>query len=76
MIEFTPEAVREMLWREMKKRPGKPLSQRELAVQIGVSLPFLNSTLAGAREPQGKILEFLGLERVSRYRRTVDKTND
>ena len=68
MKQYTADQVRTMLWDTMKDTDAKPLSQKDLAKQIGVSLPFLNSTLNGAREPQGKVVEFLGLERVVIYR--------
>lgn len=68
MKQFTSDQVRKMLWDIMKDSEGKQTSQRELAKQIGVSVPFLNSTLKGHREPQGKILDFLGLETVVAYR--------
>jgi ribosome-binding protein aMBF1 (putative translation factor) len=64
---FTADEVREMLWSAMKAQPGRPLTQKELAGMIGVSLPFLNDILRGKREPSGKVLEFLKLERVVRY---------
>lgn len=53
-----------------KRQPHHPWTYRtqaELAAAIGVSLPFLNDTLLGKREPSGKVLEFLKLERVVRY---------
>lgn len=68
MKQFTPDQVRKMLLDSMKVRRGKSISQKELAQEIGVSPPFLNSILMGAREPQGKVLEFLGLERIVAYR--------
>lgn len=44
-------------------------TQKELAEEIGVSQAFLSDVLAGHREPTGKILDYLGLERVTVYRR-------
>lgn len=68
MTEHTAEQVRDMLWRVIKSQPGRPLTQKELASKIGVSLPFLNDILRGNREPSGKVLTFLGLEKVVIYR--------
>jgi len=68
MKSYTSDQVRKMLWDRMKDTPAAAISQRQFAKQIGISVPFLNSTLKGVREPQGKILEFLGLERVVAYR--------
>ena len=65
MKTFSADQVRQMLRSHMK---NLSLNQRELAEQIGVSAAFLSSTLTGAREPQGKILEFLDLEQVVAYR--------
>lgn len=66
---YTADQVRKMLWDIMKDTDGKQVSQRDMAKQIGVSVPFLNTLLTGKREPQGKILDFLGLERVVGYRK-------
>lgn len=42
-------------------------SQRNLAKKIGVSAAFLNDIILGKREPSGKPLDYLELERVVRY---------
>jgi transcriptional regulator with XRE-family HTH domain len=68
MTEHTSDQVRDMLWGVIKSQPGRPLTQKALAAKIGVSLPFLNDILRGFREPSGKVLTFLGLERVVTYR--------
>jgi hypothetical protein len=46
-------------------------SQKALAAQIPCSEPYIAMVLNGHREPGPKVLEFLGLERVTRvsYRR-------
>lgn len=69
---FTPQEVREQLWALVrdKRHPHHPWTYRtqaELANAIGVSAPFLNEILNGNREPSGKVLDFLKLERVVRY---------
>jgi hypothetical protein len=71
--ELTADQVRERLWSLVrdKRRPGHPWTYRtqtELAKAMDVSLPFLNDILNGNREPSGKVLEFLKLERVVMYR--------
>lgn len=68
MKEYTADEVRGMLWKRMKETNGAPLTQKALAVEIGVSTPFLNDILNDKREPSGKVLTFLGLERVVTYR--------
>ena len=68
MKEYTAEQVREMLWKRIKDTDGAPLTQKALATTIGVSLPFLNDILNDKREPSGKVLTFLGLERIVTYR--------
>ena len=42
-------------------------SQRALAKQIGVSPTFLNDIILGKREPAGKVVSFLGLQRRVTY---------
>jgi transcriptional regulator with XRE-family HTH domain len=69
---FTAQEVREQLWALIrnKRQPHHPWTYRtqsELARAMGVSLPFLNDILNRNREPSGKVLEFLMLERVVRY---------
>jgi len=43
-------------------------TQKALAEAIGMSPQALNGIMRGKREPTGKLLAFLGLERVVRYR--------
>lgn len=52
------------------------LDQAGLAGAIGVSPPFLNAVLQGTKEPAGKILGYLGLERVVLYRKVKRKIAD
>lgn len=66
--DLTAAEVREKLWKYIKAGNGQPRTQKEVAAEIGVSLPFLNDILHGNREPSGKPLKFLGLERVVTYR--------
>ena len=67
--EFTAEQVREKLWTAIdpRRRPGRH-TQLTLATAIGVSASFLCDVMHGRREPTGKVLEYLGLERVVVYR--------
>jgi hypothetical protein len=62
---YTAAAVRAML-REEAKYEG---SQRALAKLIGCSATFLSDILCGKREPAGKVIAWLGLERHVTYRR-------
>ena len=67
--DLTSEQVRKRLWGLIRPAPGPyRRTQLGLAQEIGVSLPFLNDILHGKREPSGKVLEYLGLERVVTYR--------
>lgn len=57
-------SVRALLWRHVEREGG----QRALARKIGVSPTFLNDILREKREPAGKVVSFLGLERVVSYK--------
>jgi transcriptional regulator with XRE-family HTH domain len=48
---------------------GEVKTQKDLAVRIGISPSYLNGVMKGKREPAGKLLDFLRLERVVSYRR-------
>lgn len=63
--QYTSEQVVEQLRKCMAL---ESLNQTELARAIGVSVPFVNDILKGKRAPSGKILTYLGLERVVVYR--------
>ena len=52
----------------MLKRKVGGDTQRAASLWIGVSYQHLNDVLSGKREPAGKILTALGLERVVSYR--------
>ena len=54
---------------ELREKAEYEGSQRKLAKLIGVSAAFLNDILLGKREPSGKPVAFLGLERHVDYRR-------
>lgn len=68
MPDYTSDEVRQLLWQHIKATPTAPLTQKALADKIGVSTPFLNDILQKKREPSGKVLEFLKLERIVTYR--------
>lgn len=61
-------SVRVLLWQHVRKEG----SQRALARKIGVSPTFLNDILLEKREPAGKVVTFLGLQRVVTYIRAAD----
>lgn len=67
--EFTAKQVRDRLWVKIdpRRRPGRH-TQMSLAAAIGVSASFLSDVMHGRREPTGKVLKYLGLERVVVYR--------
>lgn len=52
----------------LQKRQGKR-SQKELAIELGVSPQYLSDVLNERKEPGSGILDPLGLERVVTYRR-------
>lgn len=62
---LTAEQVRRLLKREQNGD-----TQKDFANKIGVSPPHLCDVLAGKREPSGKVLEYLKLERIVGYART------
>lgn len=69
MRELTSKQVVKKLWAYIEPEPGPDqCNQKQLAARIGVSQPFLNDILHAKREPSGKVLKFLGLERVVKYR--------
>lgn len=52
----------------LKKRQGEK-SLTVFAKEIGVSLVYLWDVVHGNRNPTGKILDYLGVEKVITYRR-------
>ncbi len=57
--------VLEMLRQQVTFRQN----QSQLAAQIGISPAMLNAVLHGKKAPGGAIEKFLGVERISVYRR-------
>lgn len=49
-------------------------SQRALARKIGVSPTFLNEIIRETRNPTGKVLAYLGLERIVTYQRISERS--
>ncbi len=47
---------------------GEKHGQRGLAKRIGVSGAFLNQIISGKKQPSGKVLKYLHLEKVNAYR--------
>lgn len=68
VTEYTSDQVREMIWAHMKDGAGPPMTQKDLAAKMGISSAFLCDILRGNREPQGKVLDYLHLDRVVTYR--------
>lgn len=64
--DFTATHVRQMLRAYMG---ANDLTQTSLAKKIGISTPYLNDILLEKREPQGKVLDWLKLQRVVVYKR-------
>jgi hypothetical protein len=50
---------------------ARKTSQRRLSKEIGCSVQFLNAILRGHKEPSGKPVAFLGLERAVIYRKVT-----
>lgn len=48
-------------------------SQSALAKKIGCSRAFLNDIILGKREPSGKVLTYLGLQRRVSYERLSER---
>lgn len=77
-VDYTTDQVRNLLWAMVQDKRTPQIkarfrTQAALARAIGVSLPFVNDILNAKREPAGKVLEFLGVERVVTYRKQVGK---
>lgn len=51
---------------ERKKEVG---SYRKMSFEMGVSPAFLSRVLHGDSHPSSTVLEYLGLERITRYRK-------
>jgi hypothetical protein len=68
--------IRQMLW-DLVDDPRRPMvrarfsTQAALADAIGVSQAHLSATLTGKKPLGGRILDFLGIEQVTIYRRKV-----
>ena len=53
--------------KQLETAAAKAGSQRALAIEIGVSAAYVSDILAGKREPFGRVLDYLGLERKVGY---------
>jgi transcriptional regulator with XRE-family HTH domain len=69
-MDLTAVQVRERLRLMMSTHD---LDQKAISAAIGVSQQYVSDVLTGRREPAGKILEYLKLERVVFYRSTERK---
>lgn len=58
--------------REMLRKRLKDATQRAIAEDIGVTEGLLSHVLVGRRPPNGKVLEYLGLEKFVSYRKKLD----
>lgn len=47
----------------------KSISQAEIARRVGIKPPLISNVLRGKARPSGKLLRWLGFERVIVYRR-------
>jgi transcriptional regulator with XRE-family HTH domain len=65
--QLTAAQIRSLLRERISALQGD--RQQTLAAEIGVSRSFLSDVLNERREPTGKVLEYLGFERVVTYRR-------
>jgi len=66
-VMLTATQLRSMIRAKITVLCGR--RQKIMASSIGVSESFLSDVLAGRREPTGKILDYLGYERVVSYRK-------
>jgi hypothetical protein len=64
--------TREQLLIFLRAECAKEGSQKDWAKAHGMSAVYVSDVLAGRREPAGKLLEALGVERVISYRRAQD----
>lgn len=64
---MTKETLLGKLTREVERKG----SQYRAAESLGVSSQYFNDILTGKREPGGKLLTAMGLERVVTYRSVV-----
>ena len=60
---FTSEQIIRRLADDVAKRG----SQTKLAEAIGVSKTYISDILKGKKEPSGRVLLYLGVERILRY---------
>ena len=67
-MKQTAYLSREDLIRLLKTRQGG-MNQLELAEHIGVSKSLIGMILGGTRDPGKDVLDFLGMEAVTLYRR-------
>lgn len=73
---YTAEQIRATLWGLIRdpRHPDQPAefdTQAQLADSIGVSAQYLNMVLRGKKNPNGKVLAYLGIERVVTYRKSI-----
>ena len=76
MAEYSQGQVAELIRRRLQRHG---LTQAELAVDLGVSEPFVSLVLNGQRRPTGRLLKWLGLEQIVTYkyrRRTQRRTSN
>lgn len=57
----------EVVRKRLRKASDQCGGQRALARMLGVSSTYLNDVIVGRKEPAGKLLDALGLQRVVRY---------
>lgn len=62
---FNSKGVRGRLQSLMKHAA---LTQKDIARKAGLSTAFVNDVLNARREPSGKLLDWMGLERIVLYR--------
>lgn len=60
--------TKETLLQQIDRRVKRCGSQTKAADSFGISAQYLNDVLTGKREPGGKLLTAMGLERVVTYR--------
>jgi transcriptional regulator with XRE-family HTH domain len=67
---LTDGDVRAILRKRIHKYAMPPVLQNDIAKAIGISPQMFSEVLRGTRGLSQKVLAYLGLEKVVRYRRT------
>lgn len=73
MMQATPLYTDDQVREELVAAIAAAGSQAALAKAIGVSGAFISVIARGEKPPCGKVLDFLGIERVTMFRRKAQE---